>query len=174
MDISKANSGDVPELVTLINNAYRGGETSLLGWTSEAHLMDGMRIDKKTLTGYFDQPDTTILKYTDEDGQIKACVYLQEQPEKLYLGMLTVSPALQAQGVGRRLLATAEQYAKQANKQIVTMTVINSRRELINWYERRGYKFTGELLPFHGDEKFGKPKTFLQLAVMEKVVNGVD
>jgi ribosomal protein S18 acetylase RimI-like enzyme len=174
MNVSKATPGDVPELVSLINHAYRGGESSVRGWTSEAHLLDGARIDEETLTGYFNQLDAVMLKYTNESGQIKACVYLQEQPGKLYLGMLTVSPALQAQGVGRGLLAAAERYAKEANKQIVTMTVINSRHELISWYERRGYKHTGELLPFHGDEKFGKPKTFLQLAVMEKIVNGED
>lgn len=39
------------------------------------------------------------------------------------------------------------------------MTVISVREELIAWYERRGYRRTGELTPFpYGDERFGVPQ----------------
>jgi len=39
------------------------------------------------------------------------------------------------------------------------MTVIVQREELIAWYERRGYRRTGEHKPFpYGDERFGIPR----------------
>jgi hypothetical protein len=39
------------------------------------------------------------------------------------------------------------------------MTVISIRDELIDWYERRGYRRTGRYSPFpYGDERFGIPK----------------
>jgi hypothetical protein len=39
------------------------------------------------------------------------------------------------------------------------MTVIVQRTELIGYYERRGYRRTGELHPFpYGDERFGLPQ----------------
>ena len=39
------------------------------------------------------------------------------------------------------------------------MTVITAREDLIAWYERRGYRRTGELSPFpYGDERFGLPR----------------
>ncbi len=39
------------------------------------------------------------------------------------------------------------------------MTVIRVRTELIAWYERRGYRATGESKPFpYGDPRFGLPK----------------
>lgn len=39
------------------------------------------------------------------------------------------------------------------------MTVIEQRRELVAWYERRGYAWTGERPPFpYGDERFGLPQ----------------
>ena len=39
------------------------------------------------------------------------------------------------------------------------MTVIVQRTELIAWYERRGYRRTGERKPFpYGDERFGLPQ----------------
>jgi len=39
------------------------------------------------------------------------------------------------------------------------MTVIEQRAELIAWYERRGYRRSGEYQPFpYGDERFGIPR----------------
>ena len=169
MPVEKALRTDVPELNVLVNTAYRG-ETSKKGWTTEANLLDGLRIDEETLYSYFDDPDITLLKYRDEDGKITGCVYLEERLPKLYVGMFSVSPLLQAKGIGRLLLTAAEDYAKQLNCYILTMTVISTRHELIGWYQRRGYKATGEIKPFHHDKKFGIPKQPIELIVMEKEV----
>ena len=52
------------------------------------------------------------------------------------------------------------------------MTVISVRRELIAYYERRGYKSTGETKPFPmTDPKFGLPKQFLEFIIMEKEIS---
>ena len=169
MPVTKAVRTDVPELNVLVNSAYRG-ETSKKGWTSEANLVDGIRIDEETLNGYFDDPAITILKNTDEDGQITGCVYLEEQAPKLYVGMFSVSPALQAKGIGRDLLQAAEAFARQINCQVLTMTVISIRLELISWYERRGFKATGKTQPFHDGTKFGVPRQDIELIVLEKEV----
>jgi hypothetical protein len=58
------------------------------------------------------------------------------------------------------LLAAAEQHAQRRfGAQSIEMTVIDARRELIAWYERRGYRVTGEIRPFpYGDERFGIPR----------------
>jgi hypothetical protein len=51
------------------------------------------------------------------------------------------------------------------------MTVISVRKELIAFYERRGYKNTGETKPFPMTEpKFGLPKQLLEFIVMEKEI----
>jgi GNAT superfamily N-acetyltransferase len=169
MPITKAIPADVPELNTLVNSAYRG-ETSQLGWTSEAHLLDGIRIDEGTLTSYFNDDKIIILKNTDESGHITGCVYLEVRTPKLYLGMFSVSPLLQGKGVGKDLLAAAESYAKQLNCDKLIITVISSRSELIDWYQRRGFKATGEIEPFHEGTKFGIPKQYIELVVMEKEI----
>jgi ribosomal protein S18 acetylase RimI-like enzyme len=169
MTITKATLADVPELNILVNSAYRG-ETSQNGWTSEAHLLDGIRIDEETLNSYFDDPKITILKNTNDLGQITGCVYLEVRASELYVGMFSVSPILQGKGIGRDLLLAAEAYAKQINCHTLTMTVISTRMELISWYERRGFKATGEIEPFHHGVKFGIPKQPIDLIVMEKKV----
>jgi ribosomal protein S18 acetylase RimI-like enzyme len=167
MPLAEAVRADVPELNKLVNSAYRG-ETSKLGWTTEANLLDGLRIDEQTLNGYFDDPDVIILKNIDQGGKITGCVYLEQKAPKLYIGMFSVSPMLQNKGIGRALLLTAETYARQLNCHTLTMTVISSRHELISWYERRGYKATGEIQPFHEGTRFGVPKRNIELIVMEK------
>ena len=169
MPITKAVLTDISELNILVNSAYRG-EISQKGWTSEAHLLDGLRIDEATLRSYFDDPKITILKNTENDGQITGCVYLELRAAKLYVGMFSVSPLLQGKGTGGDLLLAAETYAKQLNCHTLTMTVISTRIELINWYERRGFKATGETEPFHQGTKFGIPRQPIELIVMEKNV----
>ncbi|MFI5139072.1 MAG: GNAT family N-acetyltransferase [Sphingobacteriales bacterium] len=169
MPITKATQTDVPELNILVNSAYRG-ETSKKGWTTEANLLDGLRIDEETLSGYFTDPNIIILKNTNEEGQITGCVYLEVREPKLYVGMFSVSPLLQGKGVGRNLLLEAEAYAKQLNCGTLTMTVISTRLELISWYERRGFKAAGEIQPFHDGKKFGIPKQHIELIVLEKSV----
>lgn len=169
MPITKGTISDVSELNNLVNSAYRG-ETSKKGWTTEANLLDGMRIDEETLTGYFADPNVTILKNTNDDGQITGCVYLEVRPPKLYLGMFSVSPELQNGGIGRKLMLAAEDYAKELNCTAIMMTVIGIRLELISWYKRRGYADTGERVPFHHAARFGVPRQELELIVLEKSV----
>jgi N-acetylglutamate synthase-like GNAT family acetyltransferase len=168
MSITQATLSDAAELVTLVNSAYRG-ISSQQGWTSEAHLLDGIRIDEPTMTEYLQAADTTILKYTDDEGRIIACVYLQKRTGgRLYLGMLTVSPTLQAGGIGRRLLQEAEDWALKLACKAIFMTVITTRIELIDWYKRRGYIDTGRREPFHDTTRFGIPKGYIELMVLEK------
>jgi ribosomal protein S18 acetylase RimI-like enzyme len=169
MPLTQALQKDVPEINVLVNSAYRG-ETSKQGWTTEANLLDGLRIDEETLISYFNDPAIVIIKNTDDNGLINGCVYLEVRGEKLYIGMFSVSPLLQGKGIGRDLLLAAEAYAKQVNCHVLTMTVISVRFELISWYERRGYKATGEILPFYVEKKFGVARQPIELIVLEKSI----
>lgn len=169
MPIIPANLNDVPELVALINSAYRG-ESSKKGWTTEADLIDGTRTNEQGLTDDFNTPGVTILKHMDDEGKIIGCVYLQKQGDKLYLGMLTVSPDLQANGLGRQLLQAAEDFALQNHLKAITMSVISNRTELIAWYERRGFSKTGEVIPFNIPEHNGIVKQPLEMLKFEKAI----
>jgi N-acetylglutamate synthase-like GNAT family acetyltransferase len=170
MPITQATLADAVELTALVNSAYRGS-SSQQGWTSEAHLLGGIRIDESTMREYLQARDTYILKYLNDEGRIIACVYLQKfSNKKLYLGMLSVSPTLQAGGIGRQLLQEAEVWAKKLDCKTIFMTVITTRNELIEWYKRRGYIDTGKREPFHDTKRFGIPKNEepIKLMVLEK------
>src|SRR5688500_7269379 len=139
MHVSTAGTKDIPALVTLINSAYRG-EASKKGWTTEADLLKGeLRIDIPTLTTLITNKDAVMLKHVSVTGGITGCVYLHKQERGLYLGMLTVSPLLQGGGIGKQLLAAADNYARENDCSSIFMNVISLRHELIAWYERHGF-----------------------------------
>lgn len=140
--ISKATLQDIPALNILINSAYRG-ETSKKGWTTEANLLEGKRTNEEELTETILNPKNTILKFTEND-QIIGSVLLVEKEHQLYLGMLTVSPELQNSGIGKKMLAEAENHARALGLSSIIMTVISVREELIAWYKRNGYVDTGK------------------------------
>lgn len=169
--ISVSILADVPQLVQLINSAYRG-ESSKKGWTTEADLLGGIRTDEEGLIELINKPNAVILKYI-EGEELTGCVYLKNQGSQLYLGMLTVSPAKQTGGIGKKLLKAAEIYAQQQGCSKVVMTVISVRHELIAWYVRHGYRITGERKPFPDDPRFGIPKQPLEFVVLEKMLGKV-
>lgn len=157
-----ATAADAPALVALVNSAYRG-DSSRAGWTTEADLLGGQRVDLEGLQGTIARGATddgaVVLVHEDEAG-IVACVELAPEGARCYLGMLTIRPTAQARGLGKRLLAAAETFARrQFGTREMYMTVIRQRPELIAWYERRGYRRTGQRRPFpYGDPRFGLPK----------------
>lgn len=166
LQFSICSDADIPALVKLVNSAYRG-DSSRKGWTTEADLLDGIRTDEDGIYKMIHQPGSVILKCTMVNA-LAGCVYLQIQDDNLYLGMLTVSPELQSAGIGKELLKASEQFARSEGCHTILMTVITLRKELIEWYERRGYNQTTERRPFPNDPRFGIPKQPLEFLVMEK------
>jgi ribosomal protein S18 acetylase RimI-like enzyme len=160
---------DAGQLAELVNSAYRG-ESSRQGWTNEAELLDGERIDENELFALLHNPFITILKYQPRD-MILGCVQLEQKEDILYIGMLTVSPALQTQGIGKRLLKAAEDHAKQQGYTMAMMTVITVRVELIRFYERQGYVNTGYKQAFPKQANVGMPKMHLELVTLTKAIS---
>jgi N-acetylglutamate synthase-like GNAT family acetyltransferase len=171
--IEQASLQDVDKLEKLINSAYRG-ESSKKGWTTEADLLGGIRIDRKALEELISAHNSVILKYT-EDNNLLGCVNLVTKEEAIYLGMLTVSPNEQQKGIGKKLMTASESYARDSDFGEIEMTVISKRPELIAYYERRGYQQTGEKRPFPmNDPRFGEPKTDLEFIVLRKSLKNED
>ena len=172
--VMPAAEQDLAALAALVNSAYRG-ESSHAGWTTEAELLGGQRTDAEALRAIVTAPGNVILILRAEPGPL-ACVHLEQKSGGVcHLGMLTVSPRLQAAGIGRKLLAAAENWAvRHLGAGAIEMTVIEAREELLAWYERRGYERTGELRPFpYGDARFGIPlREDLRFVVLRRELPG--
>jgi GNAT superfamily N-acetyltransferase len=170
MPVLTATLQDIPELVVLINSAYRG-DVSKKGWTTEADLLKGeIRTDKVILEQLMQTEGAAFLKFVNEQNEIEGCVFLDKKGNKLYLGMLSVSPVLQAKGTGKLLMNAAVMYAKQKGCDAIYMRVISARHELIKWYEKQGYYKTGQTEPFPDDDRFGVPTQPLEFLIMEKKI----
>ncbi len=176
-----ATHDDIPALIALVTSAYRG-DVSRQGWTTEADLLDGQRIDADMLRADLDTPGSIVLlaiDSSDEDAtRLVACANIAKQPgddgvPTAYFGMFSVSPDVQGGGVGQTVLAEAERIANETlGCARMRMTVIDAREELIAYYVRRGYLRTGIKKPFpYGDPRYGLPKRDdLQFEVLEKML----
>ncbi|MFF4170559.1 GNAT family N-acetyltransferase [Streptomyces sp. NPDC001744] len=149
---------DVPVLVPLVESAYRG-DASRAGWTTEADILRGQRVDAEGVTAVIAAPGSRLL-VVERDGEVVACCQLEHRGEAAYFGMFAVRPELQGAGLGKRIIAEAERRVRELwDVREMHMTVISVREELIAWYERRGYRRTGRTTPFpYGDERFGVPQ----------------
>ncbi|MFG2681427.1 GNAT family N-acetyltransferase [Streptomyces sp. NPDC048392] len=153
-----ATDADVDAIVALIESAYRG-DASRAGWTTEADILQGRRTDPQGVREVVQAPDSRLLT-VERDERIVACCQLEHRGAHAYFGMFAVSPALQGEGLGKTVISEAERQARESwGVTEMHMTVISVREDLIAWYERRGYRRTGEMTPFpYGDERFGVPQ----------------
>lgn len=168
--IRDATPADIPALHRLIESAYRG-ETSRAGWTTEADLLDGQRTDPEDLAEVLADPKQGLLAAWRGD-ELLGCILIADRGEGTgYFGMLSVNPALQGGGLGRRLVEAAHAAMEERfGARRVQISVFPQRDTLIAWYERLGYAATGETLPFpYGNPRVGRPKRDdLYFIVMER------
>jgi ribosomal protein S18 acetylase RimI-like enzyme len=174
MLLHPAVEADYAAIVDLANLAFRGSG-SVAGWNIEAGIIEGQRLNESLLReDLAAKPGAQLLTYRDDpDGALLGTVWLDERKDGVWnLGLLTVRPDRQSRQLGRALLAAGEDFAKERGGRRIRMTVVNVRDALIAWYERRGYRLTGETQPFpYGDERYGRPlRDDLHFVVLEKDV----
>jgi GNAT superfamily N-acetyltransferase len=162
-----ATHNDIPTLTSLLNRSYRG-DSSRVGWTTEADLLSGKRIDEEGLTQLLNDPESLILIAHSEES-ILATIHAHHENESVHFGLFAVEPSLQGGGIGKELLAYAESEAiRKWGVSIAIMEVITHRSELIGYYEQRGYMRTGEMIAFPESDLWEKLTPHLSLEILSK------
>lgn len=163
-----ATQVDAEEIAALVNRAYRPNANER-GWTHEADLVSGARINTAQVNALIDSHGVILL--ADDGTHIIGCVHIKPAVLSCYIGMLAVQPSHQNNGLGKKILAAAEAFA--TLHYAVTsykMSVLSSRPELLAYYERLGYQLTGVSSPYPIDASVGQPRSF-DLHVLDLIKN---
>jgi GNAT superfamily N-acetyltransferase len=126
VSIRAAVSGDVPALVRLINAAF----------IVEQFVFDGDRISAEETRAFIRTGKFLIARVSDG---FAGCVYAELRKSRGYLGLLAVDPSLQGAGLGRKLVAAAEDYFRSEGCCAVDLRVISQRTPLPPFYRHLGY-----------------------------------
>jgi len=120
----------VEPLTRLINAAF----------VVESVVFDGDRVDAHKVRRYMDTGTFLLLEH---GAHLAGCVYLETQGTLGYLGLLSVDPSRQRNGLGRKLVTAAEDLAKANGCRRMNLRVISQRAQLLPFYQRLGYTQTG-------------------------------
>jgi GNAT superfamily N-acetyltransferase len=128
--IRVAVASDVPALVRLINAAF----------IVEQFVFDGDRINAEETQAFMENGRFLL---AEDCAGFAGCVYVEIRKERGYLGLLAVKPARQGTGLGRKLVAAAEDYFRANGCRAVDLRVISQRTPLPPFYRRLGYVENG-------------------------------
>ena len=133
-----ATEADTEALILLINSAFQ----------VEKFFKVGERTDAAEVAAHLESGRFLLLE--DEAG-IAGSVYIEVKGDRGYFGMLSVDPARQRGGIGRRLIAAAEEFCREQGCRFMDITIVDVRTELPAIYEKFGYRITGSA-PFPSEQ----------------------
>lgn len=152
MDIRFAEESDLDTIMDLVNRAFR----------PETFFIRGDRLNHERLHEYYEKGRFLV---AEENGTLAACVYVELHHDHSYLGLLSVEPSLQKSGLGRRLNAAAEEFAREMGSHRMELTVVNLRTELPPFYEKLGYTIVGtEPIRKEMEARITRPCHFIRMA----------
>jgi N-acetylglutamate synthase-like GNAT family acetyltransferase len=130
MNLRFAEESDLPALTALINRAFQ----------VEAFFIVRDRLTPEEALAFFTKGRFLL---GEENGALAGVVYVELRGDHAYFGMLSVDPARQKSGLGRRLIAAAEEFAREMGAHHMDITVVNLRTELPPFYRKLGYTENG-------------------------------
>jgi ribosomal protein S18 acetylase RimI-like enzyme len=132
ISVRRALPDDATSVAALVNRAY----------AVESFFVDGDRTSPAEILSMIEQGNFIVLEHS---GGLAAAVYLDldHGPGRAYLGMLSVDPAFQGEGLGTRLVRIVEALSEASGCREVTLRIINLREELPRWYRSLGFEECG-------------------------------
>jgi N-acetylglutamate synthase-like GNAT family acetyltransferase len=152
MQIRTATEHDLGSILTLINTAFE----------VERFFKNRDRLTAEDLESHF-KAGTFLV--SEEDHRITGCIYVKRGGERAYFGLLSVNPSRQKSGIGRRLVAAAEEFARETGAHYMDLRIIHLRTELPEIYGKLGYRITGtEPYPQERNHMLTQPVHFIRMS----------
>jgi GNAT superfamily N-acetyltransferase len=137
LSIRPAVIADAESLAALINSAFR----------VEQPFIDGDRTSPDGVRAYMEKGKFLL---AEDSAGLAGCVYIEPRGDRGYLGLLGVDPRRQRTGLGRKLMAAAEDFFRHAGCLGVDLRIVSARTPLPAFYSHLGYVETGTA-PFPHD-----------------------
>lgn len=170
LEFKELQKEEIKEVIVLINQAYRA-EKKDNAWTTESHLLSGIRVNENMMKEILEEKDTKTY-IAKIENKIVGTIQVKLEGESIHVGLFAVDTKSQASGIGKRLLEFAENSAtKLWQKSTFLIEVISTRTELMQYYIRRGYLNTNSFIEFPKSE-YWKENTNeeLKLLVLKKII----
>lgn len=134
MNTRYAISKDIPELVRVINLAYR----------VEDFFIDGSRTNAADVKSRMEAPGSCfIVVDSDNSDALAAAVFVDVHERRGHFAVLSVDPAFQGRGLARTLIDAVEKHCRDAGCDALDIEVVNLRLELPAFYAKFGFSQIG-------------------------------
>lgn len=162
-----ATASDAERIQTLVETAFQAPD-SRANWTADAVLNASFRLPIDSVRSSIVNPEAEWILVSNDQGTFVACCSVTKKSEnRARFGMFAIDPPYQRAGLGRKVLAYAEDFAvKTWGVKTMDLDVLSTRQELMAWYQRCGYTKTGTSTPFpyeHVDAELPPGLTFIDL-----------
>lgn len=125
--VRRATTADLDRLIALQRSAYARNRP-LLGVEPLPLLAD-----------YVEIFGTMEIWLAEKDDQIAGALILQQHPDHLLIWSIATDPALAGNGIGRELLARADDRARELGLDTLRLYTGSKLSHLVAWYGRNGY-----------------------------------
>ena len=131
--------------VFILSLVSRFSEFELPEWRQRDEI-DGT--NQASMQRALNQPgsDSAIFVAEDENGKLAGFIHLQIETDYFrdekygYISDLAVDAAFEGQGIGRKLLETAEEWARAKGYRLLALYVFSGNRRARLLYEKYGFK----------------------------------
>ncbi len=124
--VREADASEAVVLAGLINRAFE----------VERFFLHGDRTNPDEVRELFAKGRFLV---AEDSSGLAGCVYIEKRGSRAYLGLLSIEPRLQRQGLGLRLTAAAEDFARSLDCEVIDLRIVSVREELPAFYQRAGY-----------------------------------
>jgi GNAT superfamily N-acetyltransferase len=150
----EATSADIPEIVRVINLAYR----------VEDFFINGNRTNAEDIQQRMSHPNASVIVVDAPDSVgLAGAVWMEIDNGRGHFGMLSVDPAHQGKGVAKALIDAVEKKCRDAECIFLDIEVVNLREELPPFYTRLGFTHQG-VIPFAPAEKLTRDAHLVLMA----------
>ena len=134
MNTRYATQADIPELVRVINLAYR----------VEDFFIDGNRTNAEDVKQRMESPGACFIVIdSPSDETLAAAVWVEVHGWRGHFAVLSVDPAFQGKGLARVLITAVEDHCRMAGCDALDLEVVDLRVELPPFYAKFGFKPSG-------------------------------